>query len=85
LKTQAVSYYSILLSLQPLITINCFNVSLVFIFLRQGNYEQAIENLKQFLRVTEQNGDRDSRREACSDIGVVYNFMVSLRIKFKTR
>jgi len=42
---------------------------------RQGNYKEAIDNLKQFLKVTEENGDDESRRHACSDIGSVYNMM----------
>jgi len=42
---------------------------------RQGSYKEAIDNLKQFLKVTEENGDNESRRHACSDIGSVYNMM----------
>lgn len=50
-------------------------LSINFVF-RQGNYKEAIDNLKQFLKVTEENGDDESRRQACSDIGSVYNMMV---------
>jgi len=42
---------------------------------RQGNYDQAIENLKQLLKVTSSSSDIEIRQQACSDIGIVYNLM----------
>ena len=38
--------------------------------------EAAVSNLKMFLQVSERSGDVDSRREACQDLGALYNCIV---------
>ena len=45
--------------------------------------ETAVINLKMFLEVSERSGDVDSRREACRDLGALYNSMVRDGIAFK--
>ena len=59
-----------------------YNVFYYFFF-RQGNMETAVSNLKMFLEVSERSGDVDSRREACRDLGALYNSMVRDGIAFK--
>ena len=45
--------------------------------------EAALSNLKMFLQVSERSGDVDSRREACRDLGALYNSIVRDGIVFK--
>lgn len=56
---------------------------LCFVFFRQGNMEAAVSNLKMFLQVSERSGNVDSRREACQDLGALYNCIVRGGIAFE--
>ena len=49
--------------------------ALAYAHQRQGNMEDAAENLKLFLSVMENSGDLDTLRDACTDLGALYNYI----------
>lgn len=49
--------------------------ALAYAYQRQGNMDKAADNLKTFLSVMENCGDKDTLCSACSDLGALYNYI----------